>query len=54
MSYRILGTGKKWRIYDGYILDTDHVFKSKRDAELVLRLVGESGDFETAIKRAGV
>lgn len=51
-NYRITGYGKKWRIYDGINLATDHVFKSKRDAELVIRLVGDSGDFDTAIKRA--
>lgn len=54
MNYKITGYGKKWRIYDGHNLATDHVFKSKQDAELVIRLVGDSGDFEMAIKRAGV
>lgn len=50
MNYRITGYGKKWRIYNGNNLATDHVFKSKAD----VKLVGDSGDFETAIKRAGV
>lgn len=51
-NYRITGCGKKWRIYDGQNLATGYVFKTKKDAELVIRLVGDSCDFEAAIKRA--